>query len=547
MSKFKMRFIWVPLLIVLALLTGIYIGQRRTNNSFIKALQSYQFSKVDRLVSLIDQQYVDSVDTKKLIEDAIPTIVNELDPHSVYIPAKDLQATNEQLEGSFSGIGVTFNIQKDTIMVVSVIAGGPSERIGLMPGDRIVEINDSTFTGDVVTNDGVMKRLRGEKGSTVKLGVKRNTSEEILDFEIVRGDIPVNSVDASFLIDDNIGFIKISKFGRTTYNEFVTALAKLSSMGAKSYIIDLRGNSGGYMEMAINMVNEFLPKDMLIVYTEGKNMPRNEVFSNGAGSFTDTPIVVLIDEWSASASEIFAGAIQDNDRGLIVGRRSFGKGLVQQQFPFSDSSAIRLTIARYHTPSGRSIQKEYEMGKGDDYGMDIINRFQHGEFYSKDSIKQNDSLQYQTINGRTVYGGGGIMPDVFVPHDTTGITSYLNEVVNKGLIYQFAFNYTDKYREKLSEFKTYDEIQSYLNKQPLLDEFTAFAASKGVKRRPVYIRMSKDIIIKQIESYIIRNVTSEENFYRSFYRDDKNLQEAIDKIKNNQTIPQIEIIQSDNI
>ncbi len=547
MSKFKMRFIWVPLLIVLALLTGIYIGQRRTNNSFIKALQSYQFSKVDRLVSLIDQQYVDSVDTKKLIEDAIPTIVNELDPHSVYIPAKDLQATNEQLEGSFSGIGVTFNIQKDTIMVVSVIAGGPSERIGLMPGDRIVEINDSTFTGDVVTNDGVMKRLRGEKGSTVKLGVKRNTSEEILDFEIVRGDIPVNSVDASFLIDDNIGFIKISKFGRTTYNEFVTALAKLSSMGAKSYIIDLRGNSGGYMEMAINMVNEFLPKDMLIVYTEGKNMPRNEVFSNGAGSFTDTPIVVLIDEWSASASEIFAGAIQDNDRGLIVGRRSFGKGLVQQQFPFSDSSAIRLTIARYHTPSGRSIQKEYEMGKGDDYGMDIINRFQHGEFYSKDSIKQNDSLQYQTINGRTVYGGGGIMPDVFVPHDTTGITSYLNEVVNKGLIYQFAFNYTDKYREKLSEFKTYDEIQSYLNKQPLLDEFTAFAASKGVKRRPVYIRMSKDIIIKQIESYIIRNVTSEENFYRSFYRDDKNLQEAIDKIKNKQTIPQIEIIQSDNI
>ncbi len=543
MSKFKMRFIWVPLLIVLALLSGIYIGQRRSNNDFLRALSSFQFSKVDRLVSLIDQQYVDSVDTKKLIEDAIPTIVSELDPHSVYIPAKDLQATNEQLEGSFSGIGVTFNIQKDTIMVVSVIAGGPSERIGLLPGDRIVEINDSTFTGDVVTNDGVMKRLRGEKGSTVKLGIKRNSSKDILDFEVVRGDIPVNSVDASFLIDGNIGFIKISKFGRTTYDEFVTALAKLSSQGAESYIIDLRGNSGGYMDMAINMVNEFLPKDMLIVYTEGKSMPRNEVFSNGSGSFTQSPVVVLIDEWSASASEIFAGAIQDNDRGLIVGRRSFGKGLVQQQFPFSDSSAIRLTIARYHTPSGRSIQKEYEMGKGDDYQMDLINRFEHGEFYSKDSIKQNDSLQYKTISGRTVYGGGGIMPDVFVPHDTTGITSYLNEVVNKGLIYQFAFNYTDKYREELSKFKTYDEIQSYLNKQPLLNEFTAFAASKGVKRRPVYINMSKNIIIKQIESYIIRNVTSEENFYRSFYRDDKNLQEAIEKIKNKQTIPQADNIQ----
>ncbi len=543
MSKFKMRFILVPLFIVLALLTGIYIGQRRSNNDFLRALSSFQFSKIDRLVSLIDQQYVDSVDTKKLLEDAIPTIVSELDPHSVYIPAKDLQATNEQLEGSFSGIGVTFNIQKDTIMVVSVIAGGPSERIGLLPGDRIVEINDSTFTGDGVTNDGVMKRLRGEKGSTVKLGIKRNSSKEILDFEVVRGDIPVNSVDASFLIDGNIGFIKISKFGRTTYDEFVTALAKLSSQGAESYIIDLRGNSGGYMDMAINMVNEFLPKDMLIVYTEGKSMPRNEVFSNGSGSFTQSPVVVLIDEWSASASEIFAGAIQDNDRGLIVGRRSFGKGLVQQQFPFSDSSAIRLTIARYHTPSGRSIQKEYEMGKGDDYQMDLINRFEHGEFYSKDSIKQNDSLQYKTINGRTVYGGGGIMPDVFVPHDTTGITSYLNEVVNKGLIYQFAFNYTDKYREELSKFKTYDEIQSYLNKQPLLNEFTAFAASKGVKRRPVYINMSKNIIIKQIESYIIRNVTSEENFYRSFYRDDKNLQEAIEKIKNKQTIPQADNIQ----
>ena len=547
MSKFKMRFIWVPLLIVLALLVGVYIGQRSSSINFLKALQSYQFSKVDRLVSLIDQQYVDSVDTDKLIEEAIPTIVNELDPHSVYIPAKDLQATNEQLEGSFSGIGVSFNIQKDTIMVISVIAGGPSERIGLLPGDRIVEINDSTFTGDAVSNDAVMKKLRGEKGSTVKLGIKRNSSDEILDFEIVRGDIPVNSVDASFLIDNNIGFIKISKFGRTTYEEFVTALAKLSIMGAKSYIIDLRGNSGGYMDMAINMVNEFLPKDMLIVYTEGKSMPRSDVFSNGAGSFTDTPVVVLIDEWSASASEIFAGAIQDNDRGLIIGRRSFGKGLVQQQFPFADSSAIRLTIARYHTPSGRSIQKEYEMGKGEDYQMDLINRFEHGEFYSKDSIKQNDSLQYKTINGRTVYGGGGIMPDVFVPHDTTGITSYLNEVVNKGLIYQFAFNYSDKNREKLSEFKTYDEIQSYLNKQPLLDQFTSFAASKGVKRRPVYIRISKDIIIKQIESYIIRNITNEENFYRSFYRDDENLQEAIERIKNNQTIPQIEIIQSDNI
>ncbi|MEG1586676.1 MAG: S41 family peptidase, partial [Bacteroidales bacterium] len=468
MSSNKGKFVWMPVLLALAVILGIYIGKIVNQDPIGMALQKRQTSKIDMLLNTIQNQYVDSVNTEKLVEDAIPTIVNELDPHSVYIPAKDLEATNEELEGSFSGIGVSFNIQNDTIMVISVVPGGPSEKIGLMAGDRIVQINDSAFTGKDVTNERVMKTLRGPKDSQVKVGIKRNTAKEILSFDITRGDVPVNSIDAAYVIDNKTGYIKISKFGRTTYNEFVSALAKLNKEGAKEYIIDLRGNSGGYMDMAINMVNEFLPKDELIVYTEGKALPRNEAFSNGTGAFQNAPLTVLIDEWSASASEIFAGAIQDNDRGTIIGRRSFGKGLVQQQIPFSDGSALRLTIARYYTPSGRSIQKEYKLGKGEDYGMDIINRYSHGEFYSKDSIHLNDSLKYQTRMGRTVYGGGGIMPDIFVPSDTTGVTSYLNSVINSGLLYQFAFRYADEQREELIKYKTYNDLMNYLNSQPLL-------------------------------------------------------------------------------
>ena len=376
MNDNKKKYVWMPVLLALAIVIGVFIGtslnQKVLNLS--RPLTNRPAGKLDMIINTNQNQYVDSVNAGQLIEDAIPTILNELDPHSIYIPAKDLEATNEELEGSFSGIGVQFNIQNDTVMVVSVIPGGPSEKIGLMPGDRIVTINDSVFTGKEVSNERVMKMLRGKKNTPVKVGIKRNTAKEILDFEIIRGDIPVNSVDAAYLMNDSIGYIKISKFGRTTYDEFVGSLAKLSSEGAREFIIDLRGNSGGYMDIAINMVNEFLPKDRLIVYTDGKSMPRSEAFSNGTGAFQKTPIVVLVDEWSASASEIFAGAIQDNDRGTIIGRRSFGKGLVQQQIPFTDGSAMRLTIARYYTPSGRSIQQEYEMGKGDDYSMDILNR-----------------------------------------------------------------------------------------------------------------------------------------------------------------------------
>ena len=422
MSDNKKNYVWFPFLGAVLVIIGIYLGTVSTRGE--KALQKdTRFNKIEYLLNIINSQYVDSVDVEKLIEDAMPTILNELDPHSVYIPAKDLESTNEELEGSFSGIGVQFSLQNDTIMVVGVISGGPSEKIGIMPGDRIVEINDSVFTGKDITNEKVMKTLRGAKGTEVKVGVRRSTSKDVLSFNIIRGDIPVNSVDASYMIDQETGYVKISKFGRSTYNEMISSLAKLAAQGGKQYIIDLRGNSGGYLDIAINMINEFLPKDQLIVYTDGVHSARSEAKSNGRGVFQNAPLVVLIDEWSASASEIFAGAIQDNDRGTVIGRRSFGKGLVQQQIPFVDGSAMRLTVARYYIPSGRSIQKEYKMGHDEDYGMDIINRFNHGEFYNQDSIKMNDSLIYFTSNGRTVYGGGGVMPVIFVQIDTTGLTS----------------------------------------------------------------------------------------------------------------------------
>ena len=390
--------------------------------------------------------------------------------------------------------------------------------------------------------DKVMKKLRGLKDSKVDLGIKRSSAKKLLTFTITRGDIPVNSVDVSFKINDKTGYLKISKFGRNTYNEFMNALAKLRKEGADRYIIDLRGNTGGYMDAAIKMVNEFLPKDQLIVYTEGKAFPRsegNEAYSDGTGAFQNNQMVVLMDEWSASASEIFAGAIQDNDRGTIVGRRSFGKGLVQQQIPFSDGSAIRLTIARYYTPSGRSIQKEYKMGDIEDYNQDLMNRFLHGEFDTKDSIKLNDSLSYETRNGRIVYGGGGIMPDIFVPRDTIGITSYLNNVVNNGIIYQFALEYTNKHRKELSQFKDYGSLLQYLKRKPLLDEFVIYAASKGVKPRPVYINISRKIINNQLHAYIARNLLGDEAFYPILMLEDKTFLKAVDILDENKGFPEI--------
>lgn len=540
MEKSKRLAVWLPVIIALSIALGIFIGNHYLSLTQGKRHAYSSGNKINAILDIIDEQYVDTVNMKKLVEDAIPKVFSELDPHSVYIPAKDAQMVNEDLEGSFSGIGVSFNMQTDTILVISVIPGGPSEKAGLRPFDRIITINDSTYAGNHSEQSLIMKTLRGAKNSTVKLGVQRKNEPELLYFDVTRGDVPVNSVDVAYEASKGIGYIKIAKFGRTTYNEFITAIAKLKKDGCTSFIIDLRGNTGGYMEAAINMINEFMPEGRLIVYTEGKAFPRNDVYTNGTGTCQDNPIVVLTDEFSASASEIFSGAIQDNDRGLIVGRRTFGKGLVQSPIKLSDGSEIRLTIARYYTPSGRCIQKKYELGNDSDYEQDIYNRFMHGEFDSADSIKVDHTDMFETIMGRPVYGGGGIMPDIFIPRDTSGITSYFSNVVNSGMLNLYALEYSDRNYDKLSSFKTYQDLYKYLQKQPLLNDFTNFAADKGIKKRPNLINLSAKLIEKQIQAYIIRNFFDEAGFYPVFQNDDVTLQRAIKVLKDGKSLPTLE-------
>ena len=507
---------FIPFLLAICIIAGIFIGvfyTKRFDNNERNGLGivTHTSNKLNGLLHIIDNEYVDTVNINELIENAMPKILGELDPHSSYIPAKDLQAVNDELRGSFSGIGIQFTIQQDTIHISDVISGGPSEKVGLMPGDRIVEIDDSAFVGKIVTNSESMKRLKGPKGSQVKLGIFRHGEKEILHFTIIRDDIPNKSVKAAYMIDNKFGYINIEKFSETTYPEMLIALAKLHQESCQGIIVDLRGNTGGYMETAIHMVNEFLAKDKLIVYTEGRKFPRKNYSSNGTGSSQQLPIIVLIDEGSASASEIFAGAIQDNDRGTIIGRRSFGKGLVQQPIEFYDGSAIRLTIARYHTPSGRCIQKPYTKGNGEDYEMDIITRYEHGEFFSQDSIKQDESHIYYTSLGRPVYGGGGIMPDIFVPQDTTGMTSYFRMAVNKYLTVQFAFQYTDQNRKKLSEFKSAEELLKHLKKQNILEKFAKFAETKGLKRRNILMYKSKGLFERNLYGNIIYNMLNMED------------------------------------
>lgn len=536
MDKSKRLAIWLPVIIAASIALGIFIG-----NHYL-SLQGKQRkyasgNKINAILDIIDDQYVDTVNMAKLVEGTIPKIFGELDPHTVYIPAADAADVNEELEGSFSGIGVSFNMQTDTILVISVISGGPAEKAGLLPFDRIITINDSVFSGSNKTQAAIMKNLRGTKNSVVKLGVKRGNEPDMKYFDVTRGDVPVNSVDVSYEVSKGIGYIKVSKFARNTYNEFITAIAKLKQEGCTSFVIDLRGNTGGYMEAAINMINEFMPEGRLIVYTEGKAFPRADVYANGTGTCKDAPIVVLTDEISASASEIFAGAIQDNDRGMIIGRRTYAKGLVQKQLSLNDGSEIRLTIARYYTPSGRSIQKSYEMGKTEEYDQDIYNRYMHGEFDSADSIKMDDSLKYQTVNGRTVYGGGGIMPDIFIPRDTSGITSYFSSIVNSGVLYLYALEYSDRNRDKFSSFKTWQDLYKYLQGQPLLADFTDFAAEKGIKKRPTLINISGKLIENQLQAYIIRNFFDEEGFYPVFLKDDVTLLRAIKIINDGKSIP----------
>ena len=540
MSNPKTRYI--PIIIAVSIVTGIFIGTFYTNRFAENAPGAGGIqpstNKLNGLLRIVNDQYVDTVNMAALVEDAMPQILNELDPHSSYIPAKDLQAVNDDLRGSFSGIGVQFTIQQDTIHISDVISGGPSEKVGIMPGDRIVEIDDSTFVGKIVTNNESMKRLKGPKGSEVKLGVFRQGEKELLHFTIIRGDIPNKSIDATYMIDEKYGYISIKKFGESTYPEMLIALAQLHQQNCEGVIIDLRGNTGGYMGAAIQMVNEFLPKGRLIVYTEGRKAPREDYPSNGTGSCQQLPVIVLLDEGSASASEIFAGAIQDNDRGTIIGRRSFGKGLVQQPIEFNDGSAIRLTIARYYTPSGRCIQKPYNKGKDEQYDMDILKRYEHGEFFSKDSIKQDESHIYYTSIGRPVYGGGGIMPDIFVPQDTTGITSYFTMAANRGLTVQFCFQYTDKNRQKLSQYKTGEELLKYLKTQNILEKFAQFADNKGLKRRNLLMNKSKELFNRNLYGNIIYNMLNMEEYLKFLNQSDPTVLKALEVLEAGESFPQ---------
>lgn len=519
----------MPIVIAVSLIGGIWIGIKFSDiHSSGKGEK-----KLSEILGLIKNDYVDEVDVDSLIEHTLPNLLANLDPHSTYIPAEDLQAVNDDLDGSFSGIGIAFTMLTDTVTVSEVIAGGPSEKIGLMPGDRIMTIDDSLVAGQNIPNTDIVKMLKGEKGTKVKLGIRRKSAKKMLTFEVTRGDIPVNSIDAAYIIAPETGYIKVNKFGRTTRDEFLTGLVKLKNEGANRYIVDLRGNGGGFLEMAIYMANEFLPPNSPIVFTRGrKPMEDSQVFSDGTGAFQEAPLIVLLDEYSASASEIFAGAMQDNDRALIVGRRSFGKGLVQRQTTLPDSSAIRLTVQRYFTPSGRCIQKDYQLGKRSAYELDIVNRYENGEFYNSDSIKFNEDLQFRTLNGRTVYGGGGIMPDVFVPNDTSGVTKYYYDVVNAGLLQKFAFEYTDKNRTALSQAKTLQEFMSRLpDDDELLQLFVAYAVRKGIPARWYYINISRNLIVKNLRALIASDILGREYLYQVINTDDATVQRAISELE----------------
>ena len=531
---------FIPFLLAICLIAGIAIGTFYANHFSGNKLGIINTSsnKLNALLRIIDDQYVDTVNMGELVEEAMPQILSELDPHSSYIPAKDLEAVNADLKGSFSGIGIQFTIQNDTIHVNSVIQGGPSEKVGLMAGDRIVEVDDSAFVGKIVTNSEAMKRLKGEKGSKVKLGVYRPGEKDLLHFTVIRGNIPVKSIDAAYMINEKVGYIKVNKFGETTYPELLIALAKLNQKNCEGLIVDLRGNTGGYMAAAIQMVNEFLPNNRLIVYTQGRKSPREDYNSNGTGSNQKMPLVVLVDEGSASASEIFAGAIQDNDRGTIVGRRSFGKGLVQQPIEFSDGSAVRLTIARYYTPSGRCIQKPYEKGKESEYELDLLTRYEHGEFFSADSIKQDETEVYHTRLGRPVYGGGGIMPDIFVPQDTTGMTSYFRMAANRGLIIRYTFDYTDQNRSTLQKYDTPEKMEAYLKGQNLLNKFAAWAEKKGLKRRNNLMMKSRRLFEMSLYGNIIYNMLGMEAYVEYLNESDKTVLKAVEILEKGESFPQ---------
>ncbi|MBR4709070.1 MAG: S41 family peptidase [Bacteroidaceae bacterium] len=525
-----------PIFLVVAMVVGILIGTFYASHFMGNRLNIINTgsNKLNYLLQLVDNNYVDTVDMSEIVEESMPLILSELDPHSAYIPAKDAEAETQDLKGSFSGVGITFSMIKDTVNVMSVIKGGPAEKVGLVSGDRIISADGVSLVKMEQTE--VMRHLKGEKGTMVRLKVMRPGQKNLRSFAVVRGDIPVLSVDVAYMIDETVGYIHVKNFGEQTFGEFLTAMAALSVSGMKGLVLDLRGNRGGYMHVAIQMVNEFLPEDCLVVYTEGRRSPREDYYSDGRGSFSKLPLVVLTDEMSASASEIFAGAIQDNDRGTIVGRRTFGKGLVQQPMEFRDGSIVRLTVARYYTPSGRCIQKPYESGKGEDYENDLIARYERGEYFSEDSIHQ-DGKAYETSLGRKVYGGGGIMPDIFVGEDTTGVTSYYKEALYLGLVRQFCYDFTDQNRPLLRRYKSSGELAAYLKKQDLLERFASYAASHGLARRNLMLRTSARLFEKNILSSIIYNMLEVEAFQEYVNLTDATVLKALEVLHSGTSFP----------
>ena len=535
----KKRNRYMPLIMALCVVFGIFIGTFYANHFTGNRLSIINSgsNKLNNLLHIIDAQYVDTVDVNDLVEKAMPQILSELDPHSVYIAAKDVQIANDDLRGSFSGVGIEFTIRQDTLHVQQVINNGPAERAGVIAGDKIVKVDDKPFTGKTLTNEVAMHTLKGPKDTKVKLGIMRYGEKKIRNITVTRGEIPTKSVTAVYMLDDKTGYIRIKNFGENTYPELLIALAKLSQEHVENLTIDLRGNTGGYLQSAVQIANEFLPKNKLIVYTEGRKSPRQEYRSDGRGSYQQIPLVVLIDEGSASASEILAGAIQDNDRGTIIGRRSFGKGLVQQPISFNDQSMIRLTIARYYSPSGRCIQKPYVAGDNKDYEEDLLTRYQHGEFFSQDSIK-HEGKEYHTAIGRPVYGGGGITPDIFIAEDTTDVTSYYKQASLSGLIIQYAFTYVDENRKKLNEYNTMEELANYLKKQNLVDKFATYAEKNGLKRRNLMIQRSHKLLERFILSRIIYNMQNEQAWMEYLNSDDPAILETLKLFREGKAFPQ---------
>ncbi|MDR1272925.1 MAG: S41 family peptidase [Odoribacteraceae bacterium] len=525
------KILWAIVLILL----GVFIARQWTrvrvaDQTGGRAFLPVNGSKLDYILNMIERSYVDSVNVSELEEEVvIPALLRDLDPHTVYIPAKYMQRTQEGIMGNFGGIGVQFYKYRDTVVVIKVVPGGPSEAVDIKDGDRIVQVDDSIVAGRNMPSDKIMGMMRGEIGTKVALAIHRRGAATPLVKHITRGSIPLKSVEVAFMPNDTTGYVKVTTFDMNTLVEFTRAVAALKERGAHKLILDLRGNEGGVFPVAYQMINEFLEADRLMLYTQGQAHPRKEYHSTGRGRFRDISLVVLIDEYSASASEIFAGAIQDNDRGVIVGRRSFGKGLVQEQRELPDGSALRLTVARYYIPSGRSIQKSYEEGK-EKYYSDIYLRIMHGESLEKDSIFFDENLKFSTLGGRPVYGGGGIMPDIFVPADTVGGTRYLSDVLRANLLYEYTIDFMDHHRDEVGGLKEVEGILAFLKRFDLVNDMANYAAKQGLKRNEAEIRASHTVLDNRLKAYIARHIMDDAGFYPILLQEDETFQKALGNI-----------------